>query len=895
MSNTDEAPDKLQALRAHVAAAKNPAERAKATLQLADAIWLDAPSEAELLLEQVAHGVEAACEPKSVARAASMLSELRRRAGDRDASARYADMVLGVADSTGDLRIRAGGLNLVGMIHQERGELQRALQCFEESLQLSRQTGFGEGEQSALNQLAGVHALQGETERALACYRQCLEVSVRTGDMHGRAIDLYNIGWTLESMGRWAEATERFHRTIALCEEHRFRDLLLAARMALGELSLKRSDYDSAALRFSAVIEAEREARHSGQLLREAISNLGWTHFRAGDLARAEETLSEAAQLSETAEDRCLMATIGRRRAELALAQGRLDAARDLLAQAARHASVPNLPKEQGEVLRVEALLSVARAEPGPALELLTRAEVTLMPLGDTLELALTRLQRGRLFLELGRSEEALPMLKSAVRTFRRLSVVAEAEEASRLLYQLEMGTDRDTALITGLFGISALGLAPKRFTEKVLSMLCDNLRFEQGAVLVHGRPVALRGNPDLAELPGRRSSLKQTDLVLFLPVRQDRRLLGHVWLRREQRLATRVKPGLLELVARMLAPSLLKLGELQILETGPAPLIPGLRFQGIVGRNHEVLETLAIIPRVAGKAVPVLIRGESGTGKELVARALHESGPRADRPFVTVNCAAVPESMLEAEFFGVEAGAATGVAARPGKFELAHGGTIFLDEIGDMSPGLQAKLLRVIEDKAVTPVGGTKAARVDVRVIAATNMDLDLRERQGLFRRDLLYRLNTVQLLLPPLCQRREDIPALTSYFVTRTAQEYNCSECQASEGVLTLFAEYPWPGNIRQLQHAVERAVILAAGDTLEITDLPLELRQAGPVSAAQPVTATRAERLKAKVGAERVMLLDALSRANGQAPEAAKLVGFSRTHFYRLLQKHHIKPQK
>ena len=895
MSDTTGPRDKLQALRDGVTSAATPAERVKATLLLAEELWLSDPVAAGPLLEQVVAESERTGQTADGARAASILGELRRRAGDLDASARYAELVLKAAVTTGDRRIRAGGLNLVGMVHQERGELRRALECFEEFLQLSRETKFGQGERSALNQLAGVYGLQGELDKALACYRQCLEASTRAGDSRGRAICLHNIGWTLESMGRWTEATEYLHRTIALCEQYGLRNPLLAARMALGELSLKRSDYENAAFMFSAVIEAERETQHSGQLLREALSNLGWTHFRAGDLARAEDTLDEAARLSETAADRCLLATVGRRRAELALTQGRLDAARDLLAQAARHATELNLRKEQGEVLRVEALLSAARAKPGPALELFMQAEATLKSLGDTLELALTRLQRGRVLVENQRPDEALPLLQTAARTFRRLSVVTEAEEASRLLYRLEMRTDRTAALLKGLFNITALGLAPEHFIERALSLLCDNLKFEQGAVLLDGRPVAFRGNPDLGALPRRHSSLSQNDFALLLPVRQDRRLLGFVWLRRDQALVTRVEPRLLELVSRMLTPSLAKLGELKAIETGRAPEIPGLRFRGVVGRNPEVLETLALIPRVAGTTVPVLVRGESGTGKELVARALHESGPRADYPFVTVNCAAVPENLLEAEFFGVGKGAATGVEARPGKFELAGGGTIFLDEIGDMSPGLQSKLLRVIEDKAVTRVGGTETVLVDVRVIAATNMDLDLRERQGLFRRDLLYRINTVQLFLLPLRRRREDLPALTTYFIARTAQEYGRPARRASDEVLALFAEYSWPGNIRQFQHAVERAVILAAGDTLQLTDLPPELRQTGPVAVAQPVAATRAERRKADAETERAMLIDALSRADGQAPKAAKLVGYSRTHFYRLLQKHHIKPHE
>jgi transcriptional regulator with GAF, ATPase, and Fis domain/Tfp pilus assembly protein PilF len=891
MSDAITPPDKLEQLRARVDSATTPAGRVKATLFLAEELWLSEPAAATPLLEQVVTEAEKVGETKDGARAASMLSELLRRAGDLDASARHAEAVIETAHITGDQRIRASGLNLVGMIHQERGELRRALECFEECLKLSRETGFGQGERSALNQLAGTHGQRGESEQALACYRQCLEASAKAGDTYGQATCLHNIGWTLESMGRWNEATESFHRTIALCEQHGFRDLLLAARMALGELSLKRSDYENATLMFSSVVTAEREAKHGGHLLREALSNLGWTHYRCGNLARAKETLDEAARLCEAGEDRCVLASICCRRAELALARGRLDAAHDLLAQAAHHAADLGLRKEQGEALRVEALLSAAHAQPSPALEFFTRAETTLEPLGDTFELALTRLQRGRLLVEVGRPEEALPLLQTAARTFHRLSVVAEAEEAGQLLYRLEARTDRDDALLRGLISLSALGLTPERFIEHELSMLCDNLRFEQGAVLVDGHAVALRGQPDLARLPKRRTSLSQTDSALLLPIRQDRRLLGFLWLRRRLPLATRVGPELLEMVSRALAPPLAKLGELKAIETGRAPEISGLRFRGVVGRNPEVLKVLGHIPRVAATTAPVLICGESGSGKELVARALHESGPRADRPFITVNCAAIPESLLEAEFFGVEEGAATGVVARPGKFELADRGTIFLDEIGDMSPALQAKLLRVIEDKQVTRVGGSKETSVDVWVIAATNMDLESRVRQGRFRSDLLYRLNTIPFVLPPLRRRREDVPALADYFVARTAQTCNRTVRGASKEVLALLAELPWPGNIRQLLHVVERAVILAAGDTLEVTDLPPELRQARPAPTALSVAGIRGARRKAGDEAERAVLLEALSRANGNVPEAAKLTGYSRAQFYRLLRKHRI----
>ena len=309
MSGESVPPDKLQALRARVDSAATPAERVEATLAQAEALWLSDPVAARPLLEQVVAEADAAGRIKDGGRAAYMLGELLRRSGDLDGAARCAETVFKIADAAADRRMRASGLNLAGIIHRERDELQAALKCYREYLEISRQVGFEQGERIALNELAGVYGLQGEFAEALACYRLCLKADTEAGAARGRAISLYNIGWTLAAMGRWTEATESFHRAIALCEEHEFSDPLAAARMALGELSLKRSDYENAALMFRAVVEEERGKQHSGQMYREALSNLGWTHFRGGDLAQAEEVLNEAVRLSETAQDRRGLAT----------------------------------------------------------------------------------------------------------------------------------------------------------------------------------------------------------------------------------------------------------------------------------------------------------------------------------------------------------------------------------------------------------------------------------------------------------------------------------------------------------------------------------------------------------------------------------------------------------
>jgi transcriptional regulator with PAS, ATPase and Fis domain/tetratricopeptide (TPR) repeat protein len=893
MSGETNPPDKLQALRERVASASTPAERVEATMALAEEAWLKEPVTVKPLLEQVMAEADAAGRPKAHGRAAYMLGELLRRAGDLDGAARYAETVFTVADATGDLRARASGLNLRGIIHLERGELDSALDCFKELLEISRQAAFGEGERIALNELAGVHGLRAEFAEALAYYELSLEADTKAGDANGRAVSMYNIGWTLAAMGRWAEATQSFHRSIALCEEHGFADPLASARMALGEVSLKRSDYENAMLMFRAVVAGEKGKQHSGLVYREALSNLGWAHFRNGDLAQAEEIQTDAARLCEAAGDRCMLATVYCRRAELAIARGQLGAAADLLTQAEHHATDLKLTKEQGEVLRVHALLSVARGDSALAMELFGRSEAVLEPLGDTYELALARLHHGRQLLEAHCWEEALSIVQDAARTFRRLAVVAEGEEASRLLYRIEMRTDRNAALLQALLSITALNLGPAQYLERALAVLCDNMRFDNGAVLIGGRPVATVGYPDVS-IPHEVTAQSQTEREVLLPIKDADSVVGLIMLKRALPLEVRVSSEVLEVVSETLAPFLVKLGELKAVETDIAREIPGLRFRGVVGRNRDVLYVLDLVARIAATPVPVLIRGESGVGKELVARALHESGPRADHPFVTVNCAAVPESLLEAEFFGVEAGAATGVAARAGKFELAGKGTIFLDEIGDMSPALQARLLRAVEDKRVVRVGGVRETILEARVIAATNMDLDLREREGHFRRDLLFRLNTVQLELPPLRRRPEDIHALTQYFIAGASQEYNRPVRGASGDVLTLFAAFAWPGNIRQLQHVVERAVILAAGDVLQVGDLPSELRLPGVEPSGRVPDSLRTRVRRKTDEFERALLIEALKQATGNSSVAMRLTGLGERQFYRLLRKHHLSSQ-
>ncbi|RKH42680.1 sigma-54-dependent transcriptional regulator, partial [Corallococcus llansteffanensis] len=305
-----------------------------------------------------------------------------------------------------------------------------------------------------------------------------------------------------------------------------------------------------------------------------------------------------------------------------------------------------------------------------------------------------------------------------------------------------------------------------------------------------------------------------------------------------------------------------------------------------LVGESRAMQPVHRLIERVAPSAAPVLITGEHGTGKEVVARLLHSASPRADRPFVAVNSGGLSEGVFESELFGHVKGAFTDAKTdRIGCFELADGGTLFLDEIGNMPLGQQAKLLRVLQTGELHPVGSSRTRRVDVRLVSATNVDLGKAVTEGRFREDLLYRLNTVEVLLPPLRERREDIPLLAAHFLAAQGQRYGRPGVHLAPGALEALLAYAWPGNVRELEHAVERSLLMAVGDRVEAEDLLL--KRPGPGSG----SASRLEEMTLEE-VERYLIERALTRQDGNVSEAAKALGLSRSALYRRLQYYGIK---
>lgn len=303
-----------------------------------------------------------------------------------------------------------------------------------------------------------------------------------------------------------------------------------------------------------------------------------------------------------------------------------------------------------------------------------------------------------------------------------------------------------------------------------------------------------------------------------------------------------------------------------------------------MIGRSAAMQEVFRLIARAGRTDKAVLIQGESGTGKELVARALHQASPRADKPLVVINCAALPESLLESELFGHEKGAFTGaIATKPGLFELADGGTLFIDEIGEMPASLQAKLLRVLEDGSMRRVGSLKERRVDVRLLAATNRNLLDETRAGRFREDLYYRINVMSFELPPLRRRADDIPLLVERFLG-PGWQMDPLAMQALE-------RYTWPGNVRQLINVVERAKILADDACIRLYDLPAEV--VSPTQGATEIA--RPETSENLAAVERAHVVDVLRRERGNKARAARALGVNRRSLYRLVEKYEIRPEE
>jgi transcriptional regulator with GAF, ATPase, and Fis domain/pSer/pThr/pTyr-binding forkhead associated (FHA) protein len=399
------------------------------------------------------------------------------------------------------------------------------------------------------------------------------------------------------------------------------------------------------------------------------------------------------------------------------------------------------------------------------------------------------------------------------------------------------------------------LAPAPDAAFEPALSKVCEEGAFEDAATGCIGVPLYVGG-------------LLSGAILLRVEASETARLASHL--------------DVLTAVASLASVGFEANREVEALKAEKALLEEQMGSQtGIVGKSPALLRLMELVERVAPRDTTVLILGESGTGKELIARALHLKSARRDRPFIAVNCAALSETLFESELFGHEKGAFTGaIATKRGRFELAQGGTIFLDEVGELAAPLQAKLLRVLQQREFERVGGTTPHPLDIRVIAATNRDLTEDIRAGKFREDLYHRLNVISLFSPPLRDRKEDISVLANYFLQRSSERCKRHVTGLSPEAEELLQQYSWPGNVRELENAMERAVVLGVSDLVLPEDLPESLVEASPRDASA--------RYHTSVGqAKKEAILDAYAQGGGDYKQAAKILGLHPNYLLRLVR--------
>jgi Nif-specific regulatory protein len=425
------------------------------------------------------------------------------------------------------------------------------------------------------------------------------------------------------------------------------------------------------------------------------------------------------------------------------------------------------------------------------------------------------------------------------------------------------------------------------------------------GRVVQSGEPAVI---PRISEEPlflnrtGARNNLEKQDIsFICVPIKIGRNTIGALSVDRlfSDEVALEEDLRFLTIIATLISETVRKLQHLnqekeKLLDENlrlKKELSEKYRVENIIGNSRPMREVFEMIHKVAKSNATVLIRGESGTGKELVANAIHYQSLRARKPFIKVNCAALPETLLESELFGYEKGAFTGAQTfKPGRFERAQGGTLFLDEIGDLNPSIQTKLLRVIQEKEFDRLGGRQPIQADVRIIAATHQDLEQAVREKRFREDLYYRLNVFPIFLPPLRERRTDILLLAEHFLEKFNKEHQKNIRRISTPAIDLLMQYHWPGNVRELQNCIERAVLICEGEAIKAHHLPPTLQTAESSGTQSRLTLTQAVEAM-----ETEMIIEALKRTNGNRTRAAEELGITQRMINYKIERYGIDPKR
>ena len=832
--------------------------------------------------------------------------------GDHAKAKEFFGRTLVIFEEMGHLGRMAGVLNNLGVTAKNLGLYSEGVAYYERSIALKSQLGGRGLTASPLINLGNLNYMLGNFTVGLACCEESMEVTKESGDRRAEINARLNIANCLGGLGRWEDSLGRAEEAVAATEEIGVKELLCDALLVGARARLRLERYSEAEEVLGRAAEIARKLKDPEfeAVMESMLGELAWwrgeraagdTHFMTavGKLGRLEskhhlglcyldagrcygahgESASAVTYLERARE---IFTSLSARGwiVQTGLALGHFGAAHDPVAAAFGLSEALELAEETGdEAAQAEArellrTLRASAAEVSPGSYLSKQKLSALYQVGSTLNQILD--------------------LETVIQKLLDLAVRNAGAERGALKLEIaagrppiEMARSQDGETLAG----------PDRIGRDI-----------RDEVMKSGSALLAR-DPKSDELLRRFDSVKVDGATSFLcvPLRIKERLAGSLYLdnRRPGHLFSEDDLDFLVALGNVAAPAienarlveeLRRAKELLDEENVELRREVGQRYQfeNFVGSTPEMEELFTLVGKVARSRANILIRGESGTGKELVAKTIHYNSDRSEGPFVKLNCAALPESLVESELFGVERGTATGVDKRIGKFEQANHGTLFLDEVGDMPLTTQAKVLRVIQEKEFERVGGRQSISVDVRVVSATNKDLEEAIKSGEFRADLYYRLNVVPVLMPPLRKRRGDIPGLVKFFLDQAVASEGKHITGLTRDAWDVVQNHSWPGNVRELQNAIAQAVVMCDGEKITAAHLPSEIRQGaagagGEGTIAVPTGAGSLERVLE--AAEEAAIKAMLARAAGNKSRAADELGISRVTLYNKLKKYGI----
>ncbi len=834
----------------------------------------------------------------------------------------------------------AAAYNNLGLLHKNLCRFKEAVRFLEQALRISERSGHFHDAATYVHNLGIVHEKVGEWDLAEEHYRRGLQMYTEVGYAAGRARALSCLGNLRRKRRDWAAAEELIRESLAIATERGYPRETILAREALGDFHLERGALEEARSEFEAALVMADQVSPESDLTVELLRRLGEVHFAHHEFDQAvrsgERAVVIARRLGDRIEEACSLRLIGLVRAEegdLDQARNFLDQASEILQQIGKRYELARLSLAAGLAWRKRSRKGKSRGILDESVSYLRRAAAGFESFGLSdltatalLELARSEMQRGLvdeavIHLDHAASlmtEHGDPALEREIEGFRReleqgliegtsaqsnefaafdeIRRILRAEEGEGSLSEIlsllvrRSGAARGCVVAPAQDGGASV-VASTGMSMRVAQDLLRELLARIGSTRLGAGPVVssrIGADPRFRDLSSNHYLGPRTSLVvmpLTLPSGQG----GFLYLDRPEDgpLAAfkQREVNLIAVLSNYVAVAILEQQRRELVRENVSlrgRLLGTANDHGIVTRSHELLEILSLLERVGPSDATILIEGETGSGKGLLARAIHASSNRAEKPLIQVNCAALPEQLLESELFGHVQGAFTGaVREKQGLFVEANGGTLFLDEVDKTTITIQGKLLQVLDNREVRPVGGNKSTKIDVRVLCATNVNLKTRIARGEFLEDLYYRLNDICFRVPPLRERPEDIPLLVDHYSRRYATEMAKDIHGVEPEVLRLFAELPWRGNVRELEKVVKRMVVLANdGEALSLRLVPRELLRVEEDASDAPTT------LKVEVAkVERRLIGQALERSNWNKLKAARELRLS---YPTLLQK-------